>query len=278
MGKLDGKVVFITGVARGQGRSHALRLAAEGADIIGVDYCRDLEGVPYPLASADDLAETERLLKETGCRAVLSEVDVRDRSALKAAMDAGVSQLGRLDIVLANAGVMAYAPAEDITEVQWNEVVGVDLTGVFWTAQLAIAHLKANGAAGGSIVLTSSTAGMRGLYNCIPYVAAKHGVVGVMRALSNELGPFNIRVNAVVPTGLRSGMIDNQVTVSLFDPENSDGTLESVADKFAAQQALPFPWLEPIDISNAIAFLVSDEGRYITGSEFRVDGGAVTLV
>jgi NAD(P)-dependent dehydrogenase (short-subunit alcohol dehydrogenase family) len=191
-------------------------------------------------------------------------------------MDDGVAQLGRLDICLGNAGVMAYAPAEDITEQQWTTVVDVDLTGVFWTAQAAIPHLKAAG--GGSIVLTSSTAGMRGLLNCVPYVAAKHGVLGVMRALSNELGPFNIRVNAVVPTGLRSGMIDNEVTVSLFDPENSDGTLESVADKFQAQQALPFPWLESIDVSNAILYLVSDEGRYITGSELRIDGGAVSKV
>jgi SDR family mycofactocin-dependent oxidoreductase len=275
MGELDGKVAFISGVARGQGRSHALRLAAEGADIIGIDLCGDLPEIPYPLATSDDLAETESLVRSAGRTAILTEVDARDRTGVRSALDRGVQELGRLDIVVANAGVLNWGPTEDITEEQWAEVLGVNLTGAFWTAQAGISHIRRHGE-GGSIVFTSSTAGVKGLPFVTPYVAAKHGVLGLMRVMANELGVDNIRVNAVLPTGVRTGMLDNPASIALFDPEHPDGGLEGVGRVLELQNLLPFAFLEPIDVSNAVAFLVSARARYITGLEMRVDGGFLT--
>ncbi|CAI7973896.1 putative short-chain type dehydrogenase/reductase MSMEG_6031/MSMEI_5872 [Frankia sp. Hr75.2] len=278
MGKYDGKVAFISGAARGQGRSHAVALAREGADIIAIDVCADLPSVPYPLATEADLQETVGLVEWLDRRIIATKVDVRDRAGVRAAMDAGVAELGRLDIVLANAGVMTPCAAEDISEEAWNEVIETDLGGVFFTAQAAIPHLKRN-ENGGSIVLTSSTAGEIGIPHLAHYVAAKHGVIGLTKALANELGAFNIRVNAVLPTSARTGMIENRATVDLFDPAGeTDGTLEGVRDSFAAVQILPFPWLEAQDVTDLVMFLVSDEARRITGSSMRIDGGAVTKV
>jgi SDR family mycofactocin-dependent oxidoreductase len=278
MGKHDGKVAFISGAARGQGRSHAIALAEEGADIIAIDVCADLATVPYPLASDEDLKETVALVEKLGRRIVATKVDVRDRAGVRAAVDAGVAQLGRLDIVLANAGVQTLCAAEDITEEAWNEVIGVNLAGVFFVAQAAIPHLKRN-QDGGSIVLTSSTGGEVGIPYLAHYVAAKHGVIGLTKVLANELGAFNIRVNAVLPTSVRTGMIENPATVAVFDPDGeTDGTLEGVHDAFAGIQVLPFPWLEPQDVTELVMFLVSDQARRITGSSMRVDGGAVTKV
>lgn len=278
MGKHDGKVAFISGAARGQGRSHAIALAREGADIIAIDVCADLPSVPYPLATEADLQETVDLVEKLDRRIIATKVDVRDRAGVRAAMDAGVTELGRLDIVVANAGVMTPSAAEDISEEAWNAVIGTDLGGVFFTAQAAISHLKRN-ENGGSIVLTSSTAGEIGIPHLAHYVAAKHGVIGLTKALANELGAFNIRVNAVLPTSVRTGMIENSVTVDLFDPAGeTDGTLEGVQDSYAAVQVLPFPWLEAQDVTDLVMFLVSDEARRITGSSMRVDGGAVTKV
>ena len=278
MGKHDGKVAFISGAARGQGRSHAIALAREGADIIAVDICADLPSVPYPLGTEADLRETVSLVEKLDRRIIATKADVRDRAAVRAAMDAGVAELGRLDIVVANAGVMTPSAAEDISEEAWNDVIGTDLSGVFFTAQAAIPHLKRN-VGGGSIVLTSSTAGEIGLPHLAHYVAAKHGVIGLTKALANELGAFSIRVNAVLPTSVRTGMIENRATVEMFDPVGeTDGTLEGVRDTFAAVQVLPFPWLEAQDVTDLVMFLVSDEARRITGSSMRVDGGAVTKV
>jgi len=278
MGKHDGKVAFISGAARGQGRSHALALAEEGADIIAIDVCADLSSVPYPLASVDDLQETVALVEKFDRRIIATKVDVRDRAGVRAAVDAGVADLGRLDIVVANAGVQSLAAAEDISEEAWNEVIGVNLSGVFFVAQAAIPHLK-NNRDGGSIVLTSSTGGEIGIPHLAHYVASKHGVIGLTKALANELGAFNIRVNAVLPTSVRTGMIENPSTVAMFDPVGAgDGTLEGVQAAFAGIQVLPFPWLEPQDVTDLVMFLVSDQARRITGSSFRVDGGAVTKV
>jgi SDR family mycofactocin-dependent oxidoreductase len=275
MGKLDGKVAFITGAARGQGRSHALTLAREGADIIAVDICKNLDTLPYALGTPDELNETVDLVEKLGRKIVATAVDTRDREGIRQALADGVDQLGRLDIVLPNAGIMSIGPVEDVTEEIWNDVLGTNLTGVFFTAQTAIPYLKAN-PDGGSIVFTGSTASELGIQNVIAYVASKHGVIGLTKALSNELGPFNIRVNAVLPTGARTGMIEHDATVKLFDPNNTDGRLESVAHVFRNQQVLPFPWLESQDISEVVLFLVSHEGRYITGSSMRIDGGAIT--
>jgi len=278
MGKHDGKVAFISGAARGQGRSHALALAEEGADIIAIDVCADLPSVPYPLASEDDLRETVTLVEKLGRRIIAAKVDVRDRAGVRAALNAGVAELGRLDIVLANAGVQTMSPAEDISEEAWNDVIGVNLTGVFFVAQAAIPHLK-NNPDGGSIVVTSSTGGEIGIPHLAHYVASKHGVIGLTKAMANELGAFNIRVNAVLPTSVRTGMIENQATVAMFDPAGEgDGSLESVRAGYAGIQVLPVAWLEPQDVTDLVMFLVSNQARYVTGSSFRVDGGAVTKV
>ncbi|MGV8871374.1 MAG: mycofactocin-coupled SDR family oxidoreductase [Rhodococcus sp. (in: high G+C Gram-positive bacteria)] len=274
MGKLDGKVAFITGAARGQGRSHAIKLAQEGADIIAIDLCAPVASVRYPLATPDDLAETVRLVEDLDRRIVATQTDVRDTAGLKAAIDDGVAQLGRLDIVLANAGIATFAPIEDLTDEVWDEMIDINLTGVFKTVRAAVPHLKA-GNRGGAIVLTSSTAGIKGLANLAHYVAAKHGIVGLVKTLANELAPFNIRVNSVHPTSVNTDMIHNSATYNLFLPDNPSATKEDAGEAFKTLNALPIEWVEPIDISNAIAFLVSDDARYITGVQLPVDAGSV---
>jgi len=274
MGRLDGKVAFITGAARGQGRSHALRMAQEGADIIAVDISTQIETVPYGMATADDLAETVRQVEALDRRIVASEADVRDYDALSSAVDEGVAQLGRLDIVSANAGIFSSATADELTDTAWNDMIGVNLTGVWHTAKAAIPHLRAAG--GGSMILTSSTAGIKGFPNFVHYVAAKHGVVGIMRTLALELAPDMIRVNSVHPTSVDTDMIQNDSLYALFAPDLpvEERTRETLGGRFQALNALPIPWVEPVDISNAVLWLASDESRYVTGIMLPVDAGS----
>ncbi|MCC9196865.1 mycofactocin-coupled SDR family oxidoreductase [Arthrobacter sp. zg-Y820] len=273
MGRVEGKVAFVTGAARGQGRSHAIRLAQEGADIIAVDICRQMDTVHYPMATAEDLQQTVKDVEALDRRIVAIEADVRDFAALKAAVDEGVAELGRLDIVCGNAGIAGFARAEELSDAEWGDMMDVNLTGVWHTAKAAIPHLKAGGN-GGSIILTSSTAGLMGIENSAHYVAAKHGVVGLMRALALELAPDMIRVNTVHPTGVDTDMIQNQVIYKLFAPDLADPTREQIAERFQPLNVLPIPWVEPVDISNAVLFLASDEARYITGVTLPVDAGA----
>ncbi|MCW0215896.1 MAG: mycofactocin-coupled SDR family oxidoreductase [Pseudonocardia sp.] len=273
MGRVDGKVAFITGAARNQGRSHALRLAAEGADIIAVDLCAPVPSIGmYPPATEADLAETVRLVEELDRRVLATKADVRDSAALRAAVDAGVAEFGRLDIVCANAGVFEIQPALELTDDSWREMIDINLTGVWNTCRAALPHLI-DGGRGGSIVITSSTAGLKGTPNTVHYTAAKHGVVGIMRTLANEFAAHSIRVNSVHPTGVDTVMIQNEKTWGLFDPDNPHPTREAAAVVFESTNALPVPWVEPIDISNAILFLASDEARYITGVTLPVDAG-----
>jgi SDR family mycofactocin-dependent oxidoreductase len=272
-GRVEGKVAFITGAARSQGRSHALRLAQEGADIIAVDIAGPVSSIEmYPLATEEDLAETVRQVEALDRRIVATKADVRDTAALKAAVDDGVAQLGRLDIVLANAGVFEIQPALEITDDAWREMIDINLTGVWNTCKVALPHLI-EGGRGGAIVLTSSTAGLKGTPNTIHYTAAKHGVVGIMRTLANEFAPHSIRVNSVHPTGVDTVMIQNPKTWGLFDPAEPNPSRETAEPVFQSTNALPVPWVEPVDISNAILFLVSDEARYITGVTLPVDAG-----
>jgi len=274
MGKLEGKVAFITGAARGQGRSHAVRLAQEGADIIAVDVCEDIPGIPYPGATEDDLAETTKQVEALDRRIIAVKADVRDYNALKKALDEGVAQLGgKLDIVSANAGI-GTSPhnAWEIDEPTWQTMIDVNLTGVWHTAKAAIPHLIANN--GGSIILTSSAAGLKGYQNIAHYVSAKHGVVGLMRTLALELGPHNIRVNSLHPTQVDTPMIQNEPTWRLFRPDLEQPTREDFIPASQAMNVLPIPWVEPLDISNAVLFLASDEGRYLTGVALPVDAGA----
>jgi SDR family mycofactocin-dependent oxidoreductase len=272
-GRVEGKVAFVTGAARNQGRSHALRLAQEGADIIAVDICEPVKSIEmYPPATEEDLAETARLIEELDRRVLTTKADVRDADALRAAVDAGVAELGRLDIVCANAGVFEIQPALELTDAAWREMIDINLTGVWNTCRAALPHLV-DGGRGGSIVITSSTAGLKGTPNTVHYTAAKHGVVGIMRTIANEFAAHSIRCNTVHPTGVDTVMIQNEKTWGLFEPDNQHPTRESAAPIFESTNALPVPWVEPIDISNAILFLASDEARYITGVTLPVDAG-----
>jgi (+)-trans-carveol dehydrogenase len=271
-GRVEGKVAFITGAARGQGRSHAIRLAEEGADIIAVDICQQLDTVPYAMATPDDLAETVKRVEALDRRIVATQADVRDYGALKGALDAGVAELGRLDIVCANAGIFSFS-TEELDEPMWKDMIDVNLTGVWHTTKAAVPHLV-EGGRGGSIVLTSSTAGLMGFANFAHYVSAKHGVVGLMRTLALELAPHMIRVNSVHPTSVDTDMIQNKATYDLFAPDLENPTREQVGERFQALNALPIRWVEPRDISNAVLFLASDEARYITGVTLPVDAGS----
>jgi len=275
MARLEGKVAFVTGAARGQGRSHAVRLAQEGADIIAVDIAAQIETVPFPMGTPDDLAATIEEVEALDRRIIASAVDVRDYDALKATLDAGVARLGGLDIVAANAGIVSFGRAEELTEQTWRDMIDVNLTGVWHTVKAAIPHLRAAG--GGAIVITSSGAGLKGNPNLAHYVAAKHGLVGLMRTLANELAPDRVRVNTVHPGSVDTPMIQNQATYHLFLPDHDAGeiTRNEVAPAFQAASALPVPWMEPVDISNAVLFLASDEARYITGVTLPVDAGVL---
>lgn len=271
MGNLDGKVAFITGVARGQGRSHAVTLAAEGAAIIGVDICEDIPSNGYPMASRDELDETVALVEAAGGKMVAAVADVRDFHALKAALDAGVEQFGRLDIVLANAGIATMAFRELTIEEDlemWTDVLDVNLVGSFHTAKAAIPHLI-EGGRGGSIVFTSSTAGLRGFGGLqgggLGYAASKHGIVGLMRTLSNALAPHSIRVNTVHPTAVNTMMAINPAMTAFLE-NYPDGGVH-------LQNPMPVSMLEPQDVSATISYLVSDAAKYVTGVTLPVDAG-----
>lgn len=272
MGTLEGKVAFITGVARGQGRSHALRLAGEGADIIGVDICRDITTMDYPNASAADLAETAELIGKLGRRVLTSEVDVRDAAAVKKAVDEGVAELGRLDIVLSNAGIVRLGPDPDDPARVWRDIVETNLSGGFHAVNAAIPHLIAGGR-GGVIVLTGSTAGVRPVANpsvgALAYTASKWGLAGVGRQLAATLAEHSIRVNIVHPTGVASGMTMNAAMAEIA-AQAMAGDASGIA---AMQNAMPVQILQPEDISDAIAFLVSDQAKWITGVSLPVDAG-----
>jgi (+)-trans-carveol dehydrogenase len=273
-GRVEGKVAFITGAARGQGRSHAVRLAQEGADIIAVDLCDQVDSVPYQMATPEDLADTVKQVEALDRRIVATKADVRDYDALKKALDDGVAQLGRLDIVSANAGIASFGQADELPEQTWQDMIDTNLTGVWHAAKAAIPHLIAGGR-GGSIVLTSSAAGLKAYANAAHYVSAKHGVVGLMRTLALELAPHMIRVNSLHPTQVDTDMVMNEFTFKLFSPDKQNPTIEDFGPASQAMNALPIPWVEPVDISNALLFLASDEARYITGVTLPVDAGTV---
>ena len=266
--------MFISGVARGQGREHAVRFAAEGARIIGVDRCADLPHTPYPLATEEDLAETVRLVEAAG-GAMHSEVaDVRDLPALRAAVKAGIERFGRLDVICANAGTYSPGPVQWLTSEAWDETIAINLTGVFNTVRAGLRRMIEQDR-GGAIVITSSTAGLRGFYGSPAYNAAKHGVVGFMRSLALEVAPNHIRVNSVHPTSVSTPMILNDVFPRLVRPDVEDPTSDHAAEFLRPQQALDVPWVAPGDISDAVLWLCSDEARYVTGVTLPVDAGAL---
>lgn len=266
MGRVEGKVAFITGAARGQGRSHAVRLAEEGADLIAVDICGPIPNLSYPHATTEGLDQTVKEVEALGRRIVARQADVRDREALTEAIEAGVAEFGHLDIVIANAGICILRSWEDVTPEIWRDVIDINLTGAWNTVHLAAPHLVANG--GGSIILAASAAGLKGLPFLSPYVASKHGVVGIMRSFAHELAEHSIRVNTVHSAGVDT-------------PMGTGGEMTGLQALFEAHpqlvgmftNSLPVAITQPIDISNAVLFLASDESRYVTALAMTVDAG-----
>ena len=276
MGRLDGKVAFITGAARGQGRSHAVRLAAEGANIVAVDACGGSDAHPwmaYPMATEDDLAETARLVESHGVGIVARVGDVRSIDTLTSAVTEGVDKFGHIDILSANAGISSFGPETWLNEDrQWNDIYEVNLLGVRNTCKAVVPTMIA-GERGGAIVITSSGAGLKGAYGLSDYCSTKWGVIGFARSLANEVAFHNIRVNVIAPGTVDTDMVQNDGLRRLFRPDLENPTRDDVAPIFQQMSMLQIPWVEPIDISNALLFLVSDESRYVTGVVLPVDGG-----
>lgn len=267
MGNLDGKVVFVTGAARGQGRAHAVRLAADGADVIALDICRDIDSIDYPNATPDDLEETVRLVEKEGRRIVARQADVRDADAVEQVVADGLAEFGRLDIVIANAGIVRLSAGGDRRRT-FRDIIDVNLLGV-WNTVEATTPALVDGGRGGSIVITSSSAGLKGTgtdrAGGQAYAASKRGLVGLMQVWANELARYSIRVNTIHPTGVATGMVMNEAMAAMFEAQ--DPVLNSM------QNALPIQILLPEDIANAVAFLVSDEAKFITGTAWPLDAG-----
>ncbi|AFC44058.1 MULTISPECIES: mycofactocin-coupled SDR family oxidoreductase [Mycobacterium] len=272
-GRLDGKVALITGAARGIGRAQAVRFAQEGADIVALDVCGPIDTVLVPHSTPDDLDTTASLIREAGGRVHPEIVDVRDLAGMRAATDRGAARFGGLDVVCATAGITSRGMAVELDENAWRTMLDVNLTGVWHTCRAGAPHLIARGA--GSVILTSSIAGLRGLVGVAHYTAAKHGVVGLMRSLANELAPHHVRVNCVNPTNVDTPMIQNDVVSSAFRPDlDRPPTRAEFADAARSMNMLAVPWIDPLDVANAALFLASDEARYITAITLPVDAGA----
>lgn len=267
MGRLDGKIAFITGAARGQGRSHAVRMAEEGANVVISDICGPVGTSGVTPATPADLEETVRLVEATGRRCVWDRVDVRDPDALKALAQRGIVELGHIDTVVANAGILNWARTHELTQQQWQDVIDVNLTGAYNTIQAVLPHLLERGK-GGSIIVISSSAGLKGQPFTLSYTAAKHGLVGVVNALAIEYGEFNIRANSIHQAGVTTPMGDVPGLGALIEERAF-----TVGPVF--MNTMPVEFIEPIDVSNAVVFLASDEARYVTGLQMKVDAGLV---
>ncbi|MCZ4278477.1 mycofactocin-coupled SDR family oxidoreductase [Rhodococcoides yunnanense] len=272
MTRLEGQVAFITGAARGQGRAHAIRLAEEGADIIAVDICTDIDSVSYSLGTIEDLEETANLVEKTGRRVIARPADVRDPKGLSKVVDDAVEELGRLDVVVANAGIWSSAKFLDMSESMYTDMIDVQMHGPYNTCRAALPHVVSGGR-GGSIIIISSTAGMRGFPNQVHYNMGKHAVVGLMRSLANEFAKDFIRVNTVHPSSVDTKMIQNEAIWSAFAPGVENPGFEDFGDAFTAMNLLPVPWMEPSAIAGAVAWLASDDAKYVTGSCIPVDAG-----
>ena len=272
MGRVEGKVALITGAARGQGRAHALRFAEEGADIVLCDACASVDAAGYAMPSLEDLEQTADMVRAAGRRALARQVDVRDGAGMAELAAAARDELGRMDVVVANAGIASYGALDQLSEDTWREVIDINLTGVWHTVRSA-APAMIEGGRGGSVVLISSVAGDLGLMNMTHYVSAKHGVVGLAKALANELGGHGIRVNAVLPGTVNTDMAINDATFKLFRPDLESPGLADVEDVMRGLTLLPTRWVEPEDVSNAVLWLSSDEARFVTGVALPVDAG-----
>ncbi|MFF2299266.1 mycofactocin-coupled SDR family oxidoreductase [Arthrobacter sp. NPDC058127] len=272
MSTLAGKVACITGAARGQGRSHALALAREGAAIIAIDSCAQVSTAPYPLATQDDLAQTVAEIEAIGGRVIPAVVDVRDAEGLKAAVDAAVAELGRLDIVLANAAISTPSPTLTMDEQVWQDTIDINLTGAWKTCRATIPHIV-EGGRGGSVILTSSAATTMTSENIAHYTASKYGLVGLMKVLAKELAPQKIRVNTIHPSGVQTPMILNEPMYRLFRPDLENPTREDFEESARSHNAMGLFALEPEQVSALILFLVSEAAQWVTGSTYAMDGG-----
>ncbi|MDT7706150.1 MAG: hypothetical protein QOG20_1757 [Pseudonocardiales bacterium] len=271
MGKFDGKVVLITGGARGQGRSHALAFAREGADVAFCDIAAQIDTVPYPMSRSADLDETVKLVEELDRRCVGVTADVRDGGQVQAFVERALTELGRVDFLLANAGIFSFSTIAEMEEDKWQQMIDTNLTGVFHAIRAVLPTMIEQGY--GRIVATSSMAGKLGFANVGHYVAAKWGVIGLVKSTALEVGGNGITVNAVCPTNVDTDMIQNPAAYALFLPDAENPTREDAAPAFQTLNAIPVPWVEPIDISNTMMFLCSDEARYITGETIAVAAG-----
>lgn len=267
MGNLTGKVALVTGAARGLGRSHAIRLAEAGAAIVAIDICAPVEGIPYEMATRDDLAQTEELVAATGAEIFVASVDIRNYNLLLPTLDKAVARLKGLDIVVANAGVAVTAPSDEISQPQWDAIIGVNLTGTWNTFRASTPYLLRRG--GGSIIAIASVAGLVGVPLLDPYAASKHGIVGLVKAFSLQLAEKNVRVNAICPTAVRGTGMD------ALDRSIAESASPKVRTAF--QNALAIGAVEKSDVSNAVLFLASEEARFITGTALAVDAGLVTF-
>ncbi|UGQ11009.1 mycofactocin-coupled SDR family oxidoreductase [Yinghuangia sp. ASG 101] len=277
MGRVDGKVAFITGAGRGQGRSHALRLAEEGADIIAVDRCRDFETVNYPMSTPDDLKETARLVEAHGRRVVAIEADVRERAQMVDAVERGIAELGKIDIVVAQAAIAAMSGEPAIQA--WMDGLDTNLLGTINAVHAALPHLEA----GASIIATGSAAAFMQFApgettgadpGGTSYIVAKRMLSQFIHELAANLAPRSIRANVVHPTNVNTPMLHSPPMYKMFRPDIENPTREDAEQAFPVQQAMPIPYIEPVDVSNAVVYLASDESRYVTGTQMRVDAGA----
>lgn len=271
MRRFEGKVALVTGAARGQGRSHAVKLASEGASIIAVDICQDVATTDYPLATEADLSETVRLIESAGGKVLAQRADTRLQNEMDSAVAAGLDQFGRLDVAVANAGIVSWAPVHEITDRQWTEMIDVNLTGTWRTLKSVVPQMLKQES--GSVVVVNSGAGLSGPNNLAHYAAAKHGLVGLMRSSSNELSPQGIRVNSVHPSQVDTPMIMHDSLFSLFRPDLERPSKGDIVEVSQRLHTIPVPWVDPVDVSNAVLFLASDDARFITGVSLPVDAG-----
>lgn len=275
MGKLDGKSVFITGAARGQGRAHALAMAVEGADIFGIDVCAEIDTIPYALGTEAELNQTQELVRQLGRRCETRIVDVRDAPAVDAAVAAMIDVFGSIDICVANAAVCAFGKMWELSDEMWSSVVDTNLSGVFKTLRAVTPHMLAQGH--GRIVAISSGAGRTGVPNLSHYVASKWGVIGLVKSLALELAEHQITVNAICPATVDTPMVHNEAFYGLFAPEVQNPTREQVKDRYASMNPMHIPWVDTADISHALLYLVSDEARYVNGTALEVSAGGAAL-
>jgi len=271
VGRLSGKVALITGGARGQGRSHAVTFAREGADIVTCDLVSQVATVPYPMSVPDDLNETVKLVEEQDGRCVAMQADVRDTAQIQAVVERGIAEFGKIDILVANAGIVAPVPLLDITDDDWSDMIDIDLTGVFKSIRAVAPHMVERRS--GRIIATASIVGRIGASGLSHYAAAKWGVIGLVKSAALEFGPYGVTVNAVCPTNVDTPMIQNPAMYALFAPGVQNPTRDDVTPGFSSLNALPVPWVQVQDISEGMLYLAAESGRYVTGETLTIAAG-----